>query len=234
MELWRHRLGREDRSYGRDRGDRPGQRGGPVAVAPQDLLAVIEGKRRQAGDELGPLGDRPEHEAGHDPEVSAATPERPHEIAIVVVAGVDEGSVGEHDIGADEVIGREAVAAVKPADAAAEREPGEAGRGVDPDREGEVMGGGRGVDIAEQRPGLHHHRRGRRVDGDCTTSPVVDDDAAICKSAAGHVVATAADRDGQAMLDREPERPARVLRIGNDDDGRRPPVDHPVPAGDVV
>ena len=68
-----------------------------------------------------------ELELGDDAEVPAAAAEAPEEIRVLVGARAHELAVGGDDVGREQVVDREAVLALQPADPAAEREPGDAG-----------------------------------------------------------------------------------------------------------
>ena len=70
---------------------------------------------------------------GHDAEVAAAAAQRPEQVGVLVGARVDLRAVGEHDVGAEQVVDRQAEAPGQVADAAAEREPADAGGRDDPD-----------------------------------------------------------------------------------------------------
>ena len=72
-----------------------------------------------------------EEERGDDAEVAAAAANRPEQIAILVGAGDDETSVGEHHIGRQQVVDGQAVLAREVAHAAAERQPADAGAADD-------------------------------------------------------------------------------------------------------
>jgi hypothetical protein len=69
-----------------------------------------------------------EQEAGDNAEVPASAANRPEQIGMLTPACGDESSIGEHDIGLEQVINRQAVLAGQITRAATEREPADARR----------------------------------------------------------------------------------------------------------
>ena len=103
-----------------------------------------------------------ELERGDHAEVAAAATQRPEQVGVLVLGRAQPLAVGRHDIDREEVVDRETVLAHQPADATAEREPGDAGVAHD-------SAGGRqtvrlrlAVDVAPQSTTLHP---GRSVGG---------------------------------------------------------------------
>ena len=87
---------------------------------------------------------------GGDSEVATAAADRPEEVGLLVLVGVDDAAVGEHELGPEDVVDREAVAARQVADPAAEHQTAGSGRADEPYGRGQsVLAGGR-VDLAEQ------------------------------------------------------------------------------------
>ena len=60
-------------------------------------------------------------------EVAAASAQRPEEVGVLVGGGPHDAAVGQHDLGCQQRVDREAVVAHQPADAAAERQAADAG-----------------------------------------------------------------------------------------------------------
>ncbi len=146
--------------------------GAPAAAArkPRSTFRPLRPRRRPG--RRRPSG-RPracELERGDDAEVAAAAAQRPEQLRVLVLAGVQVLAVGGHDVGADEVVAGQAALADQPADAAAEREPGDAGgRHQSPgDRQPERLR--LGVDVAPQAAGLRRDRAPVRVDADPRSS----------------------------------------------------------------
>ena len=115
----------------------------------------------------------------------------------------DDSAVGGDDVGRHEVVDRQPVPAAQPADAAAQREPADAGVRDQAARRREAERLGRPVDVAPRRAALDA-RPG--ASGSTRTSLIVERStitAAVGDRMAGDVVAAAADRDGQAVRARE-------------------------------
>ncbi len=80
-----------------------------------------------------------EVERGHDAEVAASAPEAPEQIGVLVGGRDHLASVRGHHLGLDEVVAGEPELPLEPAAAAAEREPGDAGRRHAPAGDGEAV-----------------------------------------------------------------------------------------------
>ena len=125
-----HRLGQERR--GRrggqvdERRQLVGQLAHPVAVEAQHLLGAVAREEDRAGQHHRADRVQPELERRRDAEVAAAAAQAPEQLGVLVLAGVHELAVGGDDVGADQVVAGQADLAHEPADAAAEREPGDA------------------------------------------------------------------------------------------------------------
>ena len=179
---------------------------------------------------------RPEGEAGDDPEVAAAAPERPEEVRVLVGAGADDAAVGGDELEAADVVAGEPVLAHEPADAAAERQPGDAGLRDDADRHREAVEMGLPVDVAKGGAALHPHGGGLGVDDHAAHVGEVDDEPVVAERPAGDVVAAAAHRDQQVVVAGEAHGADHVGDAAAADDQPGPAVDRGVPdrAGDVV
>ena len=172
-----------------------------------------------------------EGERGDDAEVPAAAAQRPEQVGVVVGAGGDEGAVGEHDIGREQVVDREPEAAGQVADAAAERQAGHAGCGDEPGRGGHAEGGGGVVDIAPGAAGVDADGAGRRVDGGAAQLRQVDDQGAVGNSESGGAVAAAANGDLGAVASGEADAGDDVGGVAAARDRGRMLVDHGVVDG---
>ncbi len=93
-----------------------------------------------------------ELELRDDAEVAAATAQSPEQVRVVGLARVDEPAVRRDDVGRDEVVAREAELAHRPADAAAEREPGDTGGRDEAARRREPVRLGLVVDVGHVAP----------------------------------------------------------------------------------
>ena len=114
-------------------------------------------------------------------------------------------AVGGHDLGSEQVVDRRAVAAHQPADAAAEREPGDAGVGDDAADGGEPVRLGCGVELAPQHAAPGARRPGGGVDLDRAHRRQVDHEAVVAYRLAGDAVPAAAHGDLQLALAGEPQ-----------------------------
>ena len=114
-----------------DRRQLVGCRGREVAVAAQHLGSVLEREVHRAG-EHGPELVQAVLERRHDAEVAAAPAQRPEQVGPLVLAGSDLLAVDGDEVRRQQVVDDRAVLAHQPADAAAEREPGDSGVGDDP------------------------------------------------------------------------------------------------------
>ena len=109
--------------------------------------------RSKRGDAAEDLAHRvqPDLERGRHAEAPAGPAKRPEQLAAAVLARGQHLAVGGHDVGAQQVVGGEAVLAREEAVAAAEREAGDADGGVRARHRRE----------AERRGGLDHLAPGR-------------------------------------------------------------------------
>ena len=175
---------------------------------------------------------RAELKRGHDAEVAAAASQRPEQLRVLVGARVHERAVGEHDLGADQAVDRQAVAARQMAQATAEREPADAGRRDDPRRRRTAVLGGRPIDL---RPRCSPRRRvpcwpvrstvtslmpARSITSPSSTTPRPPPLCPPPRTATGASVGT-----------RERDAAGDVVGARAADDQRRVPVDHPVVDG---
>ena len=173
----------------------------------------------------------PERERRHDAEVAAAAAQRPEEIFLMLGVRRHDGAVGEHDLGGDEVVDRQAALARQVSQPAAEREAADTGGRDDSRRDRESVLVGRLVDGAERCATLHAHHVRDWVDGDVGHRREVDHDPAVDRAETGAVVATAADSDGEVVCARDLECGDDVHDVVAAGDRRRPLVDHGVVDG---
>src|SRR3954452_21271080 len=97
-------------------------------------------------------------------------------------------------------------------DAAAERQPADAGGADDPDRNGQPRLVRDLDELAEQRAAADAYELRRRVHRDVVDLRDVDDETVVDAPEAGAVVAARADRDPHAVLVRELHRRRDVRR----------------------
>ena len=172
-----------------------------------------------------------ERERGDDAEVPAAAAQRPEQVGVGVFAGGDEGAVGEHDVGGQQVIHGEAEAAGQVADAAAESQAGHAGGPDEAGRGGHAEFHGRVVDVSPGAAGIGADGAAGRVDGRAAQQRQVDDQGAVGYPEPGAAVAAAADGDLRAVAAGEPDAADDVGGVPAARDRGRMLVDHAVVHG---
>src|SRR5205814_7501254 len=138
---WRRRYGEEGKEavevFGRVREK--------LAIPAEDFGRALEREQRRATDDRA-HGAEPERERRHDAEVAAASAQSPEQVVVLVLARRHERTVGKYDVSGDHVVDRQSELARQVADAAAEREPADAGGPDDPERRREAEGMRRVVD----------------------------------------------------------------------------------------
>ena len=210
-EVHEHRDRRE--LFRRARGDRH--------EAPKDL-----GRWRQDQRAAEDIPDRVELEleARDDTEVAAAAADRPEEVRVLVGAGGQEPTIGGHDLDGLERVDGQAVLAHEPADAAAEREAGDAdGAGVT-ERGRKPVGRGRERVLAGGQARLRPGRPSLDIDVEPLHVRDVEHDPAIDGAVAGDAVSATPDRERHPGLAGEDDGPRDVTGAGGLDDERRAAV----------
>ena len=200
-----------------------------LAEQRQHLLGPRHRMQHQSGDHLGPVRLRVELECRDHAEVAAAAADRPEQIGVLLDAGPAHLAVGGDDLDRAQVVGGETMAPAYPAEAAAEREPGDAGRRNDAaghDQSERLRGA---IDVGPGGAGLHAHAAGRGVHLDVLVRREIDHHAALAQRGAGDVVAAAADRQRQPAVADEGDAGGDVGGATWPDHERRPALDHAVP-----
>ena len=172
-----------------------------------------------------------ELERRHDAEVAAAAPQGPQQVGVLVLAGADQPPVGRHDLGRDEVVDREPVAAPEPADAAAEGEPAHAGVGDEAARRRQAERLRRGVNVAPRRAALDRCAPPFWVHAHVAHGRQVDHQRTIAHRVAGDVVSATPDGNGEAVRPGDLDGRDDVGHVRDPDDDRGSTVDHRVPHG---
>ncbi len=142
-------------------------------------------------------------EGGDDAEVAGTAADGPEEIGVLGGARVDELAVGQHDVDGQQVVDRHAEPAAEPAEAAAEREAGDAGVA---DRAAGCREAERLRLAVELSPTQSRFRpRGPRdgVDPETLHLREIDDDPVVAGGPARDVVGAAAHGDRQPLGARE-------------------------------
>ena len=169
-----------------------------------------------------------ELDRGHDAEVAAAAAQRPEQLGMLVRGGADRLAGRGHELDGEHVVAGEAVLALEPAGAAAEREARDAGARHAAADGGEAVLLGRGVDLGPGQPAAHARDPALGVDHELAQAADVDHEAVLDERQAGDGVAAAAHRDAQVARPRERERGAHLVRVRAARDVARPRLDHAV------
>src|SRR5205814_4290824 len=148
-----------------------------------------------------------------DAKVAAAAAQGPEEVGVVVLAGRHHLAVGGHHDWADEVVEGEPVQPDEMADAAAERQPGDARVAERAARRGEPMPETGRVEILPERAAAACGGTGVGIDGDLAHEAQVDDDCSFADAVPGNAVAATAYRYRQAALGREGDRRGYVFDV---------------------
>ena len=141
---------------------------------------------------------------GDDAEVGAGAPERPEQVGVLVAAGGADLAVGGDDLDLLEVVDRPAEAARQVAEAAAERQAGDADLGDEAEHGRQPVLLRLPVDVAaagSPGPTCAASRSGSTVT--LAHPRHVERQAAVGERGAGDVVAAAPDAEQQAVLARE-------------------------------
>ncbi len=159
-------LGRQERQRRRLAQHRPDRQlviglGTDVAERAEQPRRVLGRMHDQPREHLRPDRMQPEPEGRDDAEIAAAAADRPEQVRVLLRARMHDRAVGRHQLGREQVVDRQPVLARDPAEAAAERQPGDPGRRVDARRHGEPVELRLAVDIAERRAGIDLRRRAR-------------------------------------------------------------------------
>src|SRR5205823_5660381 len=130
-----------------------------------------------------------------DPEVAATAANAPEEVGVLVLARLDELAVRGNQVDGEQLVDGQAVLAHHPADAAAERQAGQAGVRDDPGWNGKAELLRLAVELPEQDAGLSPRGSRFRIDSDPLHRPKVDDQRVVGDRQPWEAVAAAADGD---------------------------------------
>ena len=222
------RLGR--RADERDRAAEViGRRRHVVAGELEDLLRTLgRGHHQAAVDDRADLVE-PVHERRDDPEVAAAAADAPEELRVLSTARRQPLAGSCHDLGRQEVVGREPALALEPAAAAPQREAGDPGRRETPTRDREAVLLGRRVELPPGQARFRARRARLGIDGDPLHRREVDHDAVVARPVTRGRVPAAAHRHLQAALTGEVDGSNDVVRRRAARDQRGMPVMDAVP-----
>ena len=162
-------------------------------------------------------------------EVAAAAAQRPEQIGVLLLRCTNDARVGGHHLGGDQVVARQAGDRREPADAATEREAGDAG--VADEAAGRcqaVLLRGR-VDIGPGGTAAADRAPRDRIDGHAVHRAEMDHHPALADRVARVVVSAAAHRELEALRAREADRFGDLVGGVAARDERRLAIDGAVP-----
>ena len=178
----------------------------------------------------------PELQAGDDAEVRPGAAHGPEQVGVLDGAGDPSPAVRRHDLDREQAVDRHPMLPDQPADAAAERDPGNAdGSGV-PERGHEAMRVGGARVLAGEDAGVGPGRPPDGVDLHVAHRRQVQEERAVARAVAHHAVAAGSNDQRQAPVLGVRDQESHVRRVGRTGDEGGAPVDRRVvdPAGAVV
>ena len=125
-----------------------------------------------------------------DAEVASAAAERPEQLGVVLLPRDDDRAARRHDLRANETVAAESVLRGEVSDAAAERQPGDAGGADDPARRREPERLRGRVEVEPRRSTLGAGDPGVPVDVDCAHRREVDHETRVAYAVPGRGSAT--------------------------------------------
>ncbi|CAH0307982.1 hypothetical protein SRABI128_04405 [Microbacterium sp. Bi128] len=198
-----------------------------VPVKPRHRLGMLDGVNDDAGvDHVH--GVHPVLERRHDAEVPAAAAQRPEQVLVLAFAGGKEFSLGRDDVGREEVVAAEAILAAQVSNAAAEGQPGDAGRADNAAGSCQPEGMGRVVEVGPRRTRLRARRRGCRINPDAGHVGEIDDQGVNPRAKARGTVSSTADRQVQGVVPGEVDAGDDIGHLGYLGHRCRPLIDHAV------
>src|SRR5579883_1993371 len=168
-------------------------------------------------------------ECGGHAEIPAAAMQAPEEVGVLAGAGRAQPPICGHDVHRKQVIAGQPEAAHEVAEAASEREPGDARGGDEAAGGGEAKGLRLVIELGPGNAPLGTYGARSRINPDALHGRQVDHQAAVAHGAAGDVVAAATDGDRQLQGPREGNGLDHVSDPGAAGDEGRSLVDHAVP-----
>ena len=201
--------------------------GHELGVPGEYLRGLLERPEHRAGDHRADRAE-PERERRHDAEVPAPAAKRPEEIVVLVLGGSDDRTVGEDDLGLEQVVDREPQRPCQMTDPTTEREAPDARGGDDPEWRREPVLVRRGVHLAEEGAAEDAGRTRIGVDVDPAHRREVDDEPIVDAAEPGSVVPAAAHGDFQPLLATEEDSCSDIGRVHRVCDHERAAIDHRV------
>jgi hypothetical protein len=150
---------------------------------------------------------------GHDAKVAAAAAQRPEQVGLRVRTGRHAPPVRQHDLGAEQVVSRQAAGAAEGAVAAPQGQAGHADRAAEAQCRDQAVGAGGGGHILDPGAARDSGHKRSRVHRHIPHPGEVDDEPAVAQGAARPVVPAAAHRQRQAVATRGAHRRLHVLGL---------------------
>ena len=195
-----------------------------IAPPPQRGRRLVGRMQDDAG-QHGSDRMRREGERRHDSEVTSSAADRPEQIIVVASVRRHDTAIGQHDVGGEQVVQREPVFANQPPETAAEGQARHAGHRHEAAGRGQTVRLKRVVHLGPVAAALGADRARIGIDGDRSHSREIDHEPFVAHREAGDVVAGAANRDDQALVDCKPDGVRHVARVGAPSDQPWPPID---------
>ena len=170
-----------------------------------------------------------ELEARRDPEIRAGATQPPEQLGFLFRARTNGLAVGGHELDRAQAVDREAEPPLQPADAATERQPGDAGVPDDAHRADEPVLLGSDVELTEQGPTTRPCSAPLSVDDDLVHLAEVDDETAVGGRMPDGAVATSADGDLEVAVATEADGGRDVLDARRPKDQCRTSIERRVP-----
>ena len=160
-------------------------------------------------------------EGGDDPEVAAAASDAPEQVLVLLRACLQQLSVGGHHVGGYQVVAGESIAAVEPAQPAAEREPRDPGHRHHAERRRQPERLRGAVELSQREPGLGPDRPRLWINLDGLHAGQVKHDGAVTHRVSCDAVTAPAHRERKIMSTCELDAADHVRRIHRPDHGQR-------------
>ena len=174
--------------------------------APRERREHVGGARRERV-EL-------ERELRDNPDVATAAPlERPQQVGVGAAVDRAQLTARGHQLGTDELVGRQSERPTCQPHAAAERDAGDPDRGARARRDRGAAGGETGVHVDQLRAGADRRGSGAAVDRDLVEQAQVEHDPALECRVAGVAVTAAAGPNLDAVGDRPADRRLHIGRV---------------------
>src|SRR6266536_4438216 len=154
---------------------------------------------------------QPERELDDDAEVPPAPAQRPEELGVFVLAGGDDAAVGGDDFRGQQVVERQTVRRAQMADAAAERQAGDARVAESPSGRREPVPLTGRIEILPERAAAAGCRARPGIDDDVAHETQVDGEAPVTDAMSRDAVAAAAYRNREALVAGERHRCDHVV-----------------------